>query len=65
MNIRQVIEKYNLHQKDIANILGLTEGAVSSIVNGEIELRIKHAVKLGSVLGFDWMLLYQDIEKGA
>lgn len=65
MNIRQVIEKYNLHQKDIANILGLTEGAVSRIVNGEIELRIKHAVKLGSVLGFDWKLLYQDIEKGA
>lgn len=65
MNIKQVIEKYDLHQKDVANILGLTEGAVSRIVNGEIDLRIKHAVKLGSVLGFDWRLLYQDEERGA
>lgn len=65
MNIKQVIEKYNLQQKDIANILGLTEGAVSRIVSGEVELRIKHAVKLGTVLGFDWKLLYQDVAKGA
>ena len=65
MNIKQVIEKYNLQQKDIANILGLTEGAGSRIVSGEVELRIKHAVKLGTVLGFDWKLLYQDVAKGA
>lgn len=60
MNIKQVLEEYNLHQKDVANILGLTEGAVSRIVNGEVDLRIKHAMKLGSALGFDWKLLYQE-----
>lgn len=60
MNIKKVLEKYDLHQKDVANILGLTEGAVSRIVKGEVELRIKHAMKLGSVLGFDWKTLYQE-----
>jgi plasmid maintenance system antidote protein VapI len=60
LNIKKVLEKYDLHQKDVANILGLTEGAVSRIVKGEVELRIKHAMKLGSVLGFDWKTLYQE-----
>ena len=60
MNIKRVLEKYDLHQKDVANILGLTEGAVSRIVSGEVDLRIKHAMKLGDVLGFDWTELYRD-----
>jgi plasmid maintenance system antidote protein VapI len=64
LNIKKVLEKYGLHQKDVANILGLTEGAVSRIVSGEVDLRIKHAMKLGSTLGFDWKELYQE-EKGA
>lgn len=64
MNIKQVIAKYGLHQKDVANMLGLTEGAVSRIVNGEVDLRIKHAMKLGATLGFDWTRLYTDEEKG-
>lgn len=65
MNIKQVIAKYGLHQKDVANMLGLTEGAVSRIAKGEVDLRIKHAKRLGSILGFDWKLLYTDHQKGA
>lgn len=60
MNIKKVIERYNLQQKDVARILNLTEGAVSKIVSGEVELKIKHAKKLGDTLGFDWTLMYQD-----
>lgn len=60
MNIKKVIERYNLQQKEIARILNLTEGAVSKIARGEVELKIKHAKKLGNTLGFDWTLMYKD-----
>ena len=64
MNIKKVLDEHGLNQKDIANILGLTEGAVSRIVNGEVDLRIKHAKKLAAVLGFNWTRFFED-EEGA
>lgn len=65
MTIKQVMREYNLHQKDIADMVGLTEGAVSRIANGEIELRVKHAKKIAAVLGFSWVRFFEDEEKGA
>ncbi|MEI3415622.1 MAG: helix-turn-helix transcriptional regulator [Christensenellales bacterium] len=60
LRLKQVLEKYGLSQKDLAQMLGLTESAVSRIVSGEIELRIKHAKVIGDRLGFDWKQLYPD-----
>jgi transcriptional regulator with XRE-family HTH domain len=60
LRLKQVLEKYGLSQKDLAQMLGLTESAVSRIISGEIELRIKHAKVIGKRLGFDWKQLYPD-----
>ena len=60
LRLKQVLEKYGLSQKDLPQMLGLTESAVSRIISGEIELRIKHAKVIGKRLGFDWKQLYPD-----
>ena len=68
MNIKKVIEIFQ--EFIIINPYNQNNGRISRylfsrIVNGEVDLRIKHAMKLGSVLGFDWTMLYTDEQKGA
>ena len=65
MTIKQVMEKYSVHQKDIANMIGLTEGAVSRIVNGDVDLRVKHAKRIAAELGFEWTELFEEETKTA
>lgn len=60
LTLKQVLEKYGLTQKELAQMLGLTESGVSRIVSGDVDLRIKHAKVIGKKLGFSWKTLYPD-----
>ena len=41
------MESNNLNQKDIAKLLGVSQGAISMIIKGEREITASHARKLG------------------
>lgn len=62
MSLKQVLDKYSLSQKDLAQMLGLTESAVSRIISGDVGLKIKYAKVIGKKLGFRWETLYSDKE---
>ncbi len=60
MNLRELREGKGLTQTDLAELIGSTKQAISHYENKARGIPVPVAKKLGSVLGIDWWLLYED-----
>ncbi|MBO8164513.1 MAG: helix-turn-helix transcriptional regulator [Brevibacillus sp.] len=49
-----------LTQEQVAKQIGISRGAYSNIENGKRDPSVSMAKRIASVLGFDWMLFFQD-----
>ena len=64
MTIKQVRSKYNLTQKQVGDLIGVSESAVCRMENGEYGLKVEHAKKIAAALGFDWTRFFEKDEDG-
>lgn len=60
MNLRELREAKRLSQADLAELVGLTKQAISHYECMSRQIPVQVAKKLGSVLGINWWLLYEE-----
>ena len=60
MNLREIRKKANLTQSALSELCGCGRTTICMIENGNLKPSVKLAKKIGSVLGFDWTLFYEE-----
>lgn len=58
--LRELRTKNNKTQKDMGEILGTSANMYQKYEYRQVELPVRHAIKLGEYFNFDWWELYED-----
>lgn len=64
--IKDTIDEMNITQNEFAKRMGISDKVLSQLVNQEIKLTVKYAVKLGKMFGTNyegWMSLQNSYDK--
>lgn len=64
MILKDVREKKGMTQQNVADQAGLSRAAYTNIEIGKRKPSIETAMKIGSVLGFEWSKLYEKASGG-
>ncbi|MCK4551649.1 MAG: helix-turn-helix transcriptional regulator [Tenericutes bacterium] len=56
MNLREVRKKFNITQKELADMIGMEQSYVSRLERGECEMKVSHLGKLIKALSMDGTL---------
>jgi putative transcriptional regulator len=60
VNMRAKREAKNMSQQQLADAVGISRQAISNIELGTAKPDVKHAIIIGRVLEFNWVLFYDD-----
>lgn len=58
--LKELREKAQLSQTQLAAVIGITQQQYSFIENGKRGVRVTTAKKIAAALGFDWQKFYED-----
>lgn len=60
MNLREIRKSANLTQAALSELCKCGRTTICMIENGNLKPSVKLAKKIGSVLGFEWTLFYEE-----
>lgn len=60
MNLREIRKKANLTQAELSKLCNCGRTTICMIENGNLKPSVKLAKRIGSILGFEWMLFYEE-----
>lgn len=64
VNLKEKREAKNMSQQDLADAVGISRQAISNIEIGTAKPDVKHAIIIGRVLEFNWVLFYDEENSG-
>lgn len=64
VNLKEKREAKNMSQQQLADAVGISRQAISNIEIGTSKPDVKHAIIIGRVLDFNWVLFYDDENSG-
>ena len=60
MTIKELRKERGLQQREVANLLGVTQSYYSMIELGQRKLSVENAKKIGEIYKVDWWLLFME-----
>ena len=64
VNLKEKREAKNMSQQQLADSVGISRQAISNIEIGAAKPDVKHAIIIGRVLEFNWVLFYDEENSG-
>ena len=64
VNLKEKREAKNMSQQQLADAVGISRQAISNIEIGTAKPDVKHAIIIGRMLDFNWVLFYDDENSG-
>ena len=60
VNLKEKRDAKNMSQQQLADAVGISRQAISNIEIGTAKPDVKHAILIGRVLEFNWVLFYDE-----